>query len=411
MQKVIKGRGLVDVARGKVVPDPIVVIDGDKIVAVGSRGERPFIPNESEVLDFSGKYILPGLINSHGHMVLPGDGSTLEAWTRNSNEMLLLTAARNARIALMSGVTTMRDCGGRDGVTYALRNAIERGIVEGPRLFLSGRMLTITGGHCHQFHGEVDGIEGMTRAVRRLIKEGADFIKIIATGGGTIGTRPECAAFGMEEIRAAVETAHRVDKKVAAHCRGIPGMKQAVEAGVDHMEHASFLLPDMTRKFDPGLAESMAKMGMYVTPTLQLGRDTIEALTWKKEAGMMTSLEEKVLEDWHRGLEDGFTCFRELLKAGIQFVAGNDAGWRFTPFDRFWQELDAMVHGGMTPLQAIIGATKTAAEAMMAYQKIGSVEAGKQADIIIVDQDPTLDISGLSKVSLVMKAGEICFLR
>jgi imidazolonepropionase-like amidohydrolase len=244
--------------------------------------------------------------------------------------------------------------------------------------------------------------------VRQLIKEGADFIKIIATGGGTAGTRPECAAFNLAELEAAVETAHRVGKKVAAHCRGIPGMQNTIEAGIDHMEHASFLLPDMTRRFDPRLAERMAKRGIYVTPTLHLGRDTIERLTGRKEAGIITSTEEKVLEEWNRGLEDGFNCFKCLLKAGIQFVAGNDAGWRYMSFDRFWQELDAMIYGGMTPMQAIVAATRTAAEAMSLYEKIGSVEAGKQADLIGVDKNPTEDISALSKASFVMKAGKIC---
>ncbi|RPJ07720.1 MAG: amidohydrolase family protein, partial [Deltaproteobacteria bacterium] len=221
MHKIIKAKGLVDVAGKRVVSDPVVLIDGEKIAAVRTREEASLLPREAEVIDLFDKYLLPGMINCHAHLVLPGDGTTLETWVQNSNEMFLLTAARNARTALMSGITTMRDCGGRDGVTYALREAVEKGIVAGPRLILSGRMLTITGGHCHPFHGEVDGPDGVVRAVRQLLKEGADFIKIIATGGGTTGTHPEWAAFSPAELAAAVETAHRVGKKVSAHCRGI----------------------------------------------------------------------------------------------------------------------------------------------------------------------------------------------
>jgi imidazolonepropionase-like amidohydrolase len=405
MLKIIKARGLIDVAKEKVVSDPVVLIDGEKIASVQSREEASLLPKEAEVIDLSGKYLLPGLINCHAHLVLPGDGTSIETWVQNSNEMFLLTAGRNARTALMSGITTMRDCGGRDGVTYALRDAIERGIVDGPRLFLSGRMLTVTGGHCHQFHGEVDGPDSVIRAVRQLLKEGADFIKLIATGGGTVGTHPEWSAFSPAELAAAVETAHRVGKKVSAHCRGVPGMRDAIEAGIDHMEHASFLLPDMTRRFDRALADRMAERGMYVTPTLQLGRDTIRIFTGKKEAGQITPMEEKVLEEWNRGLADGFICFKGLLDVGIRFVAGNDAGWRYTAFDRFWEELDAMVYGGMTPMRALVSATRTAAEALGLYDRIGSVEAGKEADLIAVDKDPTTDISALSKVSLVMKGG------
>jgi imidazolonepropionase-like amidohydrolase len=408
MQKVIKAKALVDVTKGKVILDAAVVIDGGKIFAVGTQRNTSLLQGQVEVLDFPGKYILPGLINSHAHTVMPGDGSTIETWAQQSNETFLLTAAMNARLALMSGVTTIRDCGGRNGVMFALRKAIDMGIIEGPRFFLAGRMLTITGGHCHQFHGEVDGTDGMKIAVRRLLNEGADFIKVAATGGGTMGTNPAYSSFDVEEIAEAVKIAHRIGKRVAAHCIGILGMKNAIEAGVDHMEHASFLHPDMTQKFDKKLAEKMAEMDMYVTPTLQVYRDMIEALNYKKEEGDISPNEKKMLDDWHYKMEESLKCFKGLLDTGIRCVAGNEAGWRFTPFDRFWQELDLMVKGGMTPMQAIIATTKTAAEAMQLCSEIGSLEVGKQADIIIVDDDPTVDISALSKVSFIMKAGKIC---
>jgi imidazolonepropionase-like amidohydrolase len=405
--KVIKAKGLVDVTKGEIIPEPIIIIDEDRIVTVESQGNMPSLRIPEEVFDFSGKYILPGLINSHAHAVMPGNGSTIETWAQKSDGVFLLTAAMNARTALMNGVTTIRDCGGRDDVMFELRNAIETGIIEGPRFFLSGRPLTITGGHCHYFHGEVDGSDDIKRAVRQLLKEGADFIKIMATGGGTLGTKREHASFDVAEISAATEMAHRFGKRVAAHCLGIPGMKNAIEGGVDHMEHASFLYPDMTQKFDQRLAEKMAKMGMYVTPTLQYGRDLIETLNHKKEAGLISPIEREMLEYWHPKLEQNFTCFKGLLDSGVQCVAGNDAGWGYTPFDRFWEELDAMVLGGMTPTQAIIAATKIPAEAMNLYDEIGSLEAGKQADIIIVDDNPTLSVSALSKVTFVMKSGKI----
>jgi len=406
MQKVIKAKGLVDVVKEKIIQDPIVIIDVDKITAAGTQEETPLPQGPHEVFDFPGKYILPGLINSHAHMTMIADGRPNPVWYQESNEMFLLAAGRNARFALMSGVTTIRDCGGRDGVMFAMRRGIEMGITEGPRLVLSGRPLTATGGHAYHDHGEVDGPDEMKKAVRQLFKEGADFIKLMVTGGGTPGTYPEYASLEVEEIKAAVEGAHRIGKKVAAHCRGIPGMVNCIEAGIDHMEHAEFQLPGMKYTFDPRLAEEMAKMGMYVTPTIQLRRDSMRELTRKQEAGTLTPLEKKRLENLPYELEQKYRQLRGFLEAGIRCVAGDDAGLPFTPVNQLWLELDAMVEGGMKPMQAIISATKTAAEAIDWFSEIGSIEAGKQADLVVVDGDPTTDIKTLSKVSFVMKAGK-----
>jgi imidazolonepropionase-like amidohydrolase len=151
MRKVIKAKGLIDVRRGEVVQDPMLVIEGERIVGLGVQGDSSLVQGQEEVLDLSEQYILPGLINSHAHLVMPADGNSLQSWAQQSDEIFLLTAAKNARIALMSGVTTIRDCGDRGGVMFALRKAIDMGLIEGPHLFLSGTMLTITGGHCHFF--------------------------------------------------------------------------------------------------------------------------------------------------------------------------------------------------------------------------------------------------------------------
>jgi imidazolonepropionase-like amidohydrolase len=407
MRKVIRAKGLIDVNKEKVVQDPLVIIEGDKITAVGTQKNTPLPQGPHEILDFSRKYILPGLINSHAHMTMISDGRPTMAWMQESNDTFLLTAARNGRLALRSGVTTVRDCGGRDGVMFALRKGLEMGIIEGPRFFLSGRPLTSTGGHAHHDHGEVDGPEEVKKAARQLFKEGADFIKLMATGGGTPGTYPECAYLDVPEIMAAVEVAQQLGKKVAAHCRGIPGMVNCVEAGINHMEHAEFQLPGMKYTFDPKLADRIAKMGMYVTPTIQLRRDSMRGLAQKKETGTITPLEKKRLDNLPYELEQKYRQLRGLLKAGVRCVAGDDAGLPFTPVNQLWLELDAMVEGGMKPVQAIVSATRTAAEAMDLFGEIGSITVGKQADLIVVDGDPTAKVSALSKVSFVMKAGKV----
>ena len=184
-------------------------------------------------------------------------------------------------------------------------------------------------------------------------------------------------------------------------------MVNCIEAGIDHMEHAEFQLPGMKYDFDPKLADKMAKMGMYVTPTIQLRRDSMRELTRKQEAGNLTPLEKKRLENLPYELGQKYRQLRGFLDAGIRCVAGDDAGVPFTPINQLWLELDAMVEGGMKPMQAIISATKTAAEAMDLYSTIGSVEAAKQTDLIVTDGNPIINISALSKVLFVLKAGKI----
>lgn len=400
-------KGIVDVARETTVKDSFLVIEDGKIIDVSDQKNLKTLKEKGELLDFSDKYVLPGLINCHTHAVMPADGSSIEEWSKHSNETFLLTAARNIKHSLMSGVTTIRDCGGRDNVMFKLRKALEMGIIEGPYLFLSGRILTITGGHCHQFHGEVDGPDLISKEIRKLVKEGADFIKIAATGGTTVGSMPELASFNLMEITTAANVAHQLGKTITGHCVGIPGMKNAIEAGLDHMEHASFLHIDGRQRFDRILAEKMAEKGIYVTPTLRVYRDVIENLEQKEETGLISQDEKVKLEEWKRMLEESIDCYQGLLAAGVKCVAGNDAGYLYTPFDKFWQELEMMVMGGMTPMQSIVSATKTAAEAMKLDHQIGSLEVGKKADLIVVNDDPTADISSLSKVSLVMKEGKI----
>jgi len=407
MPILIKTKGLVDVEDETILPNAFVLVEGDKISAVGSQKDLGSGEALGEVIDLSGKYVLPGLINSHAHLCMPADGTPLTTLAAETNEIWLLTAARNARKALMSGVTTVRDCGDRDGLIFQLRRAIGKGLAEGPRIIQSGSFITMTGGHAYQEGREVDGIEEIVKAVRQSFKEGADFIKVMATGGGTPGTYPEFASFSVPELSAAVETAHRIGKTVAAHCRGIPGICNAIEAGIDHIEHACFELPEFVLQFDPAIADRIAASGIYVTPTIQLYRDMVNDLIEKQEKAPLSKEEEKKLNDMSRCVEEKLRSLQGMLDAGVVCVAGDDAGLPLTPFDRFWQELDAMAAGGMTAMQAMVAATKTAATAMGRLDEIGSIAVGKQADIIAVESDPCRDITALANPSFIMRAGRI----
>ncbi len=407
MPKLIKTKGLVDVEAEAILPQAFVLVEGDKISAVGSQQDLENSELLGEVIDLSSEYLLPGLINSHAHLCMPADGTPLTDFDSETNEIWMLTAARNARQALMSGVTTVRDCGDRDGLVFQLRSAIEKGLVEGPRIMLSGTVMTITGGHFHQQGREVNGVEDIVKAVRLSFKEGSDFLKIMATGGDTPGTYPEFASFSVPELSAAVETAHRVGKTVAAHCRGIPGIRNAIEARVDQIEHACFELPESILQFDPEIAEQIASSGIYVTPTIQLYRDIVNGLVEKQEKIPLSKEEKKQLDYMSCCVEEKLRSLQGMLDAGVVCVAGDDAGLPLTRFDRFWQELDAMVAGGMTAMQAMVAATKTAASALGRLDEIGSIVVGKQADIIAVESDPNQDITALANPTLVMRDGRI----
>ncbi len=407
MPKLIKIKGLVDVEQETILPQAFVLVEGDKISTVGFQKDLGSGEALGEVIDLSDKYVLPGLINSHAHLCMPADGTPLTALATETNEIWLLTAARNASKALMSGVTTVRDCGDRDGLIFQLRRAIEKGLAEGPRIILSGPFLTMTGGHAYQEGKEVDGVEEIVKAVRQSFKEGSDFIKVMATGGGTPGTYPEFASFSVPELSAAVETAHRIGKTVAAHCRGIPGICNAIEARIDHIEHACFELPGSILQFDPAIADRIAASGIYVTPTIQLYRDMVNNLIEKQDQEPLSREEENSLNLMSHCVEEKLRSLQGLLDAGVVCVAGDDAGLPLTPFDRFWLELDAMVAGGMNAMQAMVSATKTAATAMAQQDDIGSIAVGKQADIIAVENDPCQDITTLANPSFIMRAGRV----
>ncbi|MCP4622965.1 MAG: amidohydrolase family protein [bacterium] len=405
MPTLLEAAAVVDVDMGRVIPDGYVLVEGQKIRSWAAQVDLPSLPPETAIFSFPQQTLIPGLINSHVHLCVPSGGQPF--YLTQTDEMALLTAVRNMRRELLSGVTTVRDCGDQNGVLFALRKALTRGILDGPRLILCGPPLTMTSGHAHFLGGVADGPAEIARAVRRRIADGADFIKLIGTGGGTPGTHPAHASYSRKEIAAAVSAAHGLDVPVTVHCRGIPGIVNALEAGVDQIEHACFELPDGSLCLEPELVRRMAHSGTRVTPTIQLYRDALTHLQKKAASGQLNPTDRQRLKLLPGVIESKLEALKQFLSAGVSVVAGNDAGLPYTGFGCLWQELDAMMAGGMTAMQAIAAATCTAARALGMEERIGSIQPGKQADLVVVEGDPTTDISVLSRVRMVMQAGRI----
>jgi len=375
---VIRAGWLIDGTGAEPRRDVVLTVDDGVITRVDEAGAMP----HGTALDLGEYTVLPGLINMHTHIVMPGDGTPFAEWMELPDELLLLQAHRNVIAALETGVTTIRDCGGKGVLTFRLREAIRRGIVAGPRLVLSGRPLTITGGHCRYFGGEVDGPEGMRHAARQLLKEGADFIKIMASGGGTVGTYSQFPSFEVDEMRAAIREAHKIGKRASCHCIATESITNAVDAGTDHIEHCSFMAPDTSQHYDEQIAHRVADAGIYVTPTLQV-----------MAAGRMA--------------EGNLANVRHLHALGVPIVAGNDAGWARTGFGDFYRELELLVEAGLTPLEAIHAATGRAAEACQLAGITGTIAAGCAADLIAVRGHPLTDLKALAEPALVIQGGHI----
>ena len=337
---------------------------------------------------------------------MPADGQTGEEVIPDGDDVRLLRSARNASIALRSGVTTMCDNGAWNRTAFSLKEGIGRGLVEGPRLLVCGRPITTTGGHCWFMGSEADGVDGVRMATRQLIKEDADFIKVMATGGSTLTSDPYRPAYTVEELRTIADEAHRRHRVATAHCRCIKGMSNVLEAGFDMIIHAFFAREDESRSFDPGVADRIAEQGVWVNPTLHIGRARIWLLQAKKEAEGLSEEEEELLARGERNFYHSLEECGRLFELGVRLAAGSDCGWGFYPFGQFFHEIGALGEAGLTPMQAILAGTRNGAEALGILGTVGTVEAGKEADLLVVEGDPSKELGALGNVKAVFKGGQ-----
>ena len=402
---IVRASRLIDGTGAPPIARPTVVIHRGRIHAIygGAAAPKDDRPAGTPELDLAGHTLLPGLIDAHVHLVLPGDGTPFETSVRETDGVLLATAIHNAQTALRAGITTLRDCGSMRDTTLEIRRAQRLGYAVVPRLHLCRCPMTITGGHCWYFGGEADGPEGVRQMVRRLVKAGVDFIKMMASGGGTLGTYSSRPSYTVEELRAAVDEAHRLDRRVGIHCTCADATRNAVAAGADHIEHALFLTDEQGhQRFEAEVADAVAQRKIPVTSTLCVGHFLVDALSARDGA---TPEERAALERWRRMNDANTQNAGRMRQAGVGYVAGTDAGWRFTPFDGLVRELELLHEAGMSTGDAIAAATSANAAAMGIAGEVGALRDGLRADMIAVAGDPLEDLRALRRPAMVMLGG------
>jgi len=397
----IKAGRLFDARTGQMLSNQAILVEGDRIKEVGTAAAVAPHAANARVIDLSSSTVLPGLIDAHNHVLgNPKDLSPV-AGLRMSSAQATLWGVRNLRIWLDKGFTTLRDACESDRYygQIALRNSIQQGLIQGPRMIVAGQCLSLTGGHGDSDQLAVDEelprrpniadtVDEVATAARRDIKYGADWIKLMATGG-VMDTLSDFRVQELSEAQMAkaVEVAHRANKKVMAHAHGTEGIKAAVRAGVDSIEHGSLL--------DDEGAELMVQKGTWLVPTIDVELRTLEMGASFGVEPVMMAKEKEVVRLKRAG-------FEKALKYHVKIAFGVD-----DDPDYLTREFDAMVAWGMKPVEALQAATINASKLLGIADQVGTIEPGKAADIVAVNGDPLTDIKAVNNVVLVMKAGEV----
>lgn len=372
-----------------------VLIRGKKIVAVGPSRSLS-IPSDATRIDGRGLTVMPGLIDCHVHLCLGGEPDVVAAVEAEDPTYLLLKSANHAKATLEAGVTTVRDVGARDHSIFTLKRAIDSGIMPGPRIVGAGLAICMVGGHARFIGQEVEGTEQVRQAVVQQITAGAGVIKVIASGGIlTPGTSPDTAQMTMEELAAAVDEAREAKRKVAAHAHGASGMKNAIHAGVRSIEHATLL--------DDEAGALMKQYGVYMVPTLS-------ALATTAACRPSCGIPESALTKAKSMTRRHQASFTQAHRSGILIAMGTDAGTPFNYHGDNAQELERMVAFGMSPMDALVASTASAARLIGIQNAVGTLKRGKEADLIILKGNPLKGIEILrdrSRIMGVMKAGQL----
>lgn len=395
---------LIDSKSGKLLANQTIQVRDSKIVAVIDGKGSPTA--EDTVVDLSGKTCMPGLMDMHVHITSETSPDGFTDRFRLDPQDSAFRAVPFAEHTLMAGFTTVRDLGAGHGLALSMRDAINGGYIRGPRIYSAGKSLATTGGHADPTNGVnqslvgdpgpkegvINGVEDIKKAVRQRYKEGADLIKITATGGvlsqASSGQNPQ---FTDEELEALVSIAKDYNFKIAAHAHGAEGMKRAIRAGIDSIEHGTYM--------DDEAMKLMKRHGTTYVPTIIAGKFVAE----KAEIdGYFSDVVRPKAREIGPLIQE---TFARAYKAGVKIAFGTDTG--VSPHGDNWKEFAYMVEAGMPPMEAIQSATMGGAELLGVTDTLGSVEPGKLADIVAVDGNPIEDINQMGKMAFVMKAGTV----
>lgn len=401
----IKCKGLID-GTGDFRENALVSIEDGVITDISEWNDDTVLGDDIDILDFSDCYITPGLIDTHTHLVHTGRESSMPAIDL-PDELLLLQGAANAQKALHSGVTTVADCGSKNSMAFYIRDAVKACIIRGARTLACGKPITITGGHCHFMAEEADSPWETRKAARQIIKDGADFLKIMVTGGSEVPKVMEAGSvnwnrfsvYGIEELKSVVEVARCWERKVVAHCLAAEGIRNAVTAGADVIAHAPFIQSDGKPSLDEDTAKQMADLGTYVVPTLSVFYRQTEALAGKapKEPS-----DKEQIEAYQNRLD----IVRDLVKLNVNIAAGSDAGFTGTLHGEFLLELELLVKAGLTPMQTITAATRNSARSLGVGHIIGTIEKNKKADFLVLKENPVENIRAFERIEAIYVNGE-----
>ena len=396
MLTVIEHARLIDATGRPPVSDAAVVIEDRRIRAVVTRAGNS-IPRDATIIDASGRAVVPGLMDLHGGICAPTEAERPYGMTQKNVAAAIIRGVSNGRRCLNAGVTTVRvDTCGHHGI-FALKEAFASGVVDGPRLFVPGRGITMTGGHSWANGAcEVDGPDAVRRAAREQLKAGADWVKLYATGGaGSATERVDDEQFTTDELKAAVEEAHKKGRFAYAHVSCAQGARNCIVAGIDSIEHGLFLEEDIVR--------DMKEKGIFLVPTLGAYLKLVE----KGEKG---GVPEYMYKKACQAVDAHKRSFQMAMRGGVKIATGTDSGGSWYPMgESLLYEMEIMNQYGMPSMEVLIAATSRAAQCLRVTDDLGTLEPGKIADILIVDGDPLTNVSDLRNTWMVLKEGRIVF--
>ena len=406
--KLIKSSRIFDSKGNLSIERGAVLIEDDEIVQVGPEKDIR-IPEGAVATEFNyeGKTILPGLVDCHVHLVGIPDGRAGDETAVESDEVLTLQAAKNARIHLYSGVTTIRDCGAKNKTTFMLKEAVKMGVTPAPRMIICGRPLAIIGGHLSYFGIQATGIDECRANVRQLMKEGADFIKITATGGSTRTSFPFLPSFNVDELTAIIDETHKFGKHTVAHCASSQGMINVLDAGIDTIVHGYYKEPNGSYLYRREISERLVKQNVYVNPTLHQGTESYDALIEKAKNRPLTDDEQAKVDTFKAGRDISIENISRMREDGVNLVCGSDSAWNYYKMGEFQKEILTHVEIGMSAPEAIRSATIESARSCGVDHIVGTLEQGKQADLLVVDGDPVENITDIFNVVDVFQSGNL----